>query len=99
MIGCHGSVGTGTFDEQGFAGAVDRALTAGSDLMEIPLLDPYGLDLAGAQRVLAWQPVTIAAEPVRERKQTSMSLFTQLTSPLSGFIRPRDRNVADGVRS
>jgi D-psicose/D-tagatose/L-ribulose 3-epimerase len=61
MIGCHGLVWTGTFDEQGLARAVDHTLTAGFDLLEIPLLDPYGFDLAGAQRVLARQPVTIAA--------------------------------------
>ena len=61
MIGCHGLVWTGTFDEQGFAGAVDRTLTAGFDLLEIPLLDPYGFDVPGAKRVLARQPVTIAA--------------------------------------
>jgi len=61
MIGCHGLVWTGSFDEQGFAGAVDRTLTAGFDLLEIPLLDPYGFDLAGAQRALARQPVTVAA--------------------------------------
>jgi D-psicose/D-tagatose/L-ribulose 3-epimerase len=61
MIGCHGLVWTGTFDEQGLARAVDHTLTAGFDLLEIPLLNPYGFDLAGAQRVLARQPVTIAA--------------------------------------
>jgi D-psicose/D-tagatose/L-ribulose 3-epimerase len=61
MIGCHGLVWTGTFDEHGFAGAVDRTLTAGFDLLEIPLLDPYGFDVAGARRALAAQPVSIAA--------------------------------------
>jgi|SRR3954447_7045087 D-psicose/D-tagatose/L-ribulose 3-epimerase len=61
MIGCHGLVWTGTFDEPSFAGAVDRTLRAGFDLLEIPLLDPYGFDVAGAQRALARQPVTIAA--------------------------------------
>jgi len=61
MIGCHGLVWTGKFDEQGFVGAVDRTLNAGFDLLEIPLLDPYGFDVAGAQRALARQPLTIAA--------------------------------------
>jgi len=61
MIGCHGLVWTGKFDEQGFAQAVDRTRNAGFDLLEIPLLDPYGFDVAGAQRALARQPVTIAA--------------------------------------
>lgn len=61
MIGCHGLVWTGSFDERGFAGAVDRTLRAGFDLLEIPLLNPYGFDVAGAQRVLARQPVTVAA--------------------------------------
>jgi len=53
MIGCHGLVWTGTFDEQAFARTVDRTLTAGFDLLEIPLLDPNGFDVAGARRALA----------------------------------------------
>jgi D-psicose/D-tagatose/L-ribulose 3-epimerase len=61
VIGCHGSVWTGTFDEQGFVGAVDRTLTAGFDLLEIPLLDPYGFDVAGARRAMARQPITLTA--------------------------------------
>ena len=52
-IGCHGLVWTGTFDEQAFARTVDRTLTAGFDLLEIPLLDPNGFDVAGARRALA----------------------------------------------
>ena len=61
MIGYHGLVWTGTFDEQAFGGAVDRTLAAGFDLLEIPLLDPFGFDVAGAQRALARRSVTIAA--------------------------------------
>lgn len=61
MIGCHGLVWTGQFDEQGFGGAVERTLGAGFDLLEIPLLDPYAFDVAGAQRALARHPVPVAA--------------------------------------
>jgi D-psicose/D-tagatose/L-ribulose 3-epimerase len=35
MIGCHGLVWTGTFDERGLAGAADRTISAGFDLLEM----------------------------------------------------------------
>lgn len=61
MIGCHGLVWTGQFDEQGFARAVDRTQAAGFDLLEIPLLDPFGFDVAGAKKALGRTPVSVTA--------------------------------------
>jgi D-psicose/D-tagatose/L-ribulose 3-epimerase len=53
QIGCHGSVWTGTFDESGLRRAVSKTKNAGFDLIEIPLLDPYGFDVGVARKLLA----------------------------------------------
>ena len=52
-IGCHGSVWTGAFDVDGVRLAVSKTCEAGFDLIEIPLMDPEGLDVAATRRVLA----------------------------------------------
>jgi D-psicose/D-tagatose/L-ribulose 3-epimerase len=41
VIGCHGLVWTGTFDEAGLAAAAERNRRAGFDL----LADPYAFDV------------------------------------------------------
>lgn len=51
-IGCHGSVWTGAFDVDGVRLAVSKTREAGFDLIEIPLMDPEGLDVAATRRVL-----------------------------------------------
>lgn len=52
QIGCHGSVWTGTFDVDGLRLAVSKTKEAGFDLLEIPLMDPYGLDVAATKELL-----------------------------------------------
>ncbi len=44
MIGCHGSVWTGTFDAAGLELSARRTREAGFDLIEIPLLHPEDVD-------------------------------------------------------
>lgn len=61
MIGCHGLVWSGTFDRAGLSRAVERTQQAGFDLLEIPLLDPFGFDLAAAKEVLRGQPIKLSA--------------------------------------
>lgn len=61
LIGCHGLVWTGTFDEQGFDLAVGKSIDAGFTLLEIPLLDPDAFDLGAAKRSLAKRPIAISA--------------------------------------
>lgn len=39
QIGCHGSVWTGRFDDDGLRDAIERTAAAGFDLIEIPLMD------------------------------------------------------------
>jgi D-psicose/D-tagatose/L-ribulose 3-epimerase len=51
-IGCHGSVWTGTFDVDGMRLAVSKTREAGFDLIEIPLMDPEGLDVEATRKVL-----------------------------------------------
>ena len=53
QIGCHGSVWTGTFDVDGLRLAVSKTKEAGFDLLEIPLMDPYGLDVAATKELLS----------------------------------------------
>lgn len=52
-IGCHGLVFTGTFDAAGLELAIRETKAAGFDLIEIPLMDPYGFDIEAAKRLLA----------------------------------------------
>jgi D-psicose/D-tagatose/L-ribulose 3-epimerase len=51
-IGCHGSVWTGAFDVDGVRLAVSKTREAGFDLIEIPLMDPEGLDVETTRKVL-----------------------------------------------
>jgi D-psicose/D-tagatose/L-ribulose 3-epimerase len=51
-VGCHGSVWTGSFDVDGMRRAVSKTSEAGFDLIEIPLMDPEGLDVEAARKVL-----------------------------------------------
>jgi D-psicose/D-tagatose/L-ribulose 3-epimerase len=61
VIGCHGLVWAGTFDEAMLAAAAERNRRAGFDLLEIPLLDPYAFDIAAAQRVLGAGSLQVSA--------------------------------------
>ena len=51
-VGCHGSVWTGAFDVDGVRLAVSKTREAGFDLIEIPLMDPEGLDVEATRKVL-----------------------------------------------
>jgi len=53
QIGCHGSVWTGRFDVEGLRLAVTKTKESGFDLIEIPLMDPYGLDAAATKELLS----------------------------------------------
>jgi len=52
IIGCHGSVWSGTFDALAFRKAVERTIAAGFDLIEVPLFDPYSFDATRARQVI-----------------------------------------------
>ncbi|MGI9086031.1 MAG: sugar phosphate isomerase/epimerase family protein [Aeromicrobium sp.] len=51
-VGCHGSIWTGSFDVDGVRLAVSKTREAGFDLIEIPLMDPEGLDVEATREVL-----------------------------------------------
>lgn len=72
LIGCHGSVWTGVFDEHGFDMAITRTLEAGFDLFEIPLLNPDTFDTGAAKRSLARHPIAISAS-MGHRPETDIS--------------------------
>lgn len=61
MIGAHGLVWSGAFDAEGVAHAARHAVDCGYDLLELPLLDPHGFDVAGAKRVLSPLDLQISA--------------------------------------
>ncbi len=61
QLGCHGLVWTGSFDEAGFDRAVEKTQAAGYDLLEVPLLDPYGFDVEAAKRSLQRNPIAITS--------------------------------------
>jgi D-psicose/D-tagatose/L-ribulose 3-epimerase len=52
QIGCHASVWTGNFDDDGLRVAVDQTAEAGFDLVEIPLMDPDKADPAAVRKML-----------------------------------------------
>lgn len=53
LIGCHGLVFTGVFDQAGVDTCARMTAEAGYNLLELPLLDPYSFDVAAAKKSLA----------------------------------------------
>lgn len=53
LIGCHGSVWTGTFDEVGLRRAVEGTARAGFDLIELPIFRPDEWDTKFTRSLLA----------------------------------------------
>ncbi len=68
MIGCHGLVWAGDFDPPGFERAVTRSRATGFDILELPLLDPYGFDVDAAIETLGRHPITITASLGQSRE-------------------------------
>lgn len=52
QLGVHALVWSGTWDEAGARHAISSAAAAGFDLIEVPILDPYGIDTAMTRRLL-----------------------------------------------
>ena len=61
LIGAHGLVFTGTFDETGLRRAVEGTKNAGFDLIEIPLMDAAGFDSELAGRMLRDNGLAVTA--------------------------------------
>ena len=61
LIGAHGLVFTGTFDEAGLRRAIEGTKTAGFDLIEIPLMDAAGFDSELAGRMLRDNGLAVTA--------------------------------------
>ncbi len=51
-LGVHALVWSGSWDEEGARHAISSAAAAGFDLIEVPILDPYGIDTAMTRRLL-----------------------------------------------
>ena len=61
VIGCHALVWTGVFDAEGIRASVDRTAAAGFDLVEFPLMDPFGFDTQVARAALAEHGLSASA--------------------------------------
>jgi D-psicose/D-tagatose/L-ribulose 3-epimerase len=61
LIGVHGLVFTGDFDEEGIRTTVGRAREAGFDLVEFPLMDPGSFDAAVARSALEAEDMRVTA--------------------------------------
>lgn len=61
LIGAHGLVFTGTFDETGLRRAIEGTKNAGFDLIEIPLMDAASFDSALAARILRDNELAVTA--------------------------------------
>ena len=61
LIGAHGLVFTGTFDEAGLRRAIEGTKGAGFDLIEIPLMDAAGFDSDLAGRMLRDNDLAVTA--------------------------------------
>jgi D-psicose/D-tagatose/L-ribulose 3-epimerase len=61
QLGVHALVFTGTFDRAGLTTAVERTRAAGFDLLEIPLMDPYGFDRKLAAGLIAENGLAVTA--------------------------------------
>jgi D-psicose/D-tagatose/L-ribulose 3-epimerase len=51
-LGVHALVWSGTWDEAGARHAISSAAAAGFDLIEVPILDPFGIDTSMTRRLL-----------------------------------------------
>ncbi|MGB3376906.1 MAG: sugar phosphate isomerase/epimerase family protein [Microbacterium sp.] len=60
-IGCHGLVWTGKFDAEGIRLAAEKTKTAGFDLIEYPLMDPFSFDTDTARSALAEHDLDVSA--------------------------------------
>lgn len=61
LIGAHGLVFSGTFDEAGLRRSIEGVARAGFDLIEIPLMDIDGFDATLAKRFLADNNLAVTA--------------------------------------
>ncbi|MDQ0642928.1 sugar phosphate isomerase/epimerase family protein [Microbacterium murale] len=61
LIGAHGLVFTGTFDESGLRRAIEGTKNAGFDLIEIPLMDASSFDSELAGRMLRDNDLAVTA--------------------------------------
>jgi D-psicose/D-tagatose/L-ribulose 3-epimerase len=61
LIGCHGSVWTGEFDDAGLQRAIARTAAAGFDLVEIPLMDPDKADGSAVRRMAEQAGLAVTA--------------------------------------
>ena len=61
LIGAHGLVFTGHFDQAGLRVSIEGAKKAGFDLIEIPLMDPDGFDASAAAGLLADNELAVTA--------------------------------------
>jgi D-psicose/D-tagatose/L-ribulose 3-epimerase len=61
LIGVHGLVFTGVFDQNGLVRAIQGAQSAGYDLLELPLMDPTSFDSALARTILNDSSVAVTA--------------------------------------
>jgi D-psicose/D-tagatose/L-ribulose 3-epimerase len=52
QLGVHALVWSGTWDEAGARHAISSAARIGFDLIEVPILDPFGIDTAMTRRLL-----------------------------------------------
>jgi D-psicose/D-tagatose/L-ribulose 3-epimerase len=52
LLGVHALVWSGAWDEPAARHAISSAAAAGFDLIEVPILDPYGIDTAMTRRLL-----------------------------------------------
>ena len=52
QLGVHALVWSGTWDEAGARHAISSAAAAGFDLIEVPILDPFGIDTEMTRRLL-----------------------------------------------
>ncbi|WP_277051141.1 sugar phosphate isomerase/epimerase family protein [Ruania albidiflava] len=79
QIGVHGLVFTGVFDEAGLVRAAHGARSAGFDLLEVPLMDPYTFDGAQVRRVLDEHGLAMTAS-LGLSAQTDLSSQDEATS-------------------
>lgn len=61
LIGCHGLVFTGSFDQVGVDTSARMTAEAGYNLLELPLLDPYSFDVVAAKKSLAPYKLAISS--------------------------------------
>ena len=77
QLGVHALVWSGTWDEAGARHAISSAAAAGFDLIEVPILDPFGIDTEMTRRLLDEPSAALGVQETARVEELIMDVKSQ----------------------